>query len=591
MAEKKATKKKTAAVKPKKKKIVPSPTKAAAAKKKKTPASKKPASKKPASKTSASKKPASKKNLKTTPKDKELFGGMEEDEKADALVIISDDEGDTVPDSADDAPEGFQVEKAPKEKAPKAEVTYTSDSSFDPVKRYFKDMSMSSLLSKEEEVEVARAIEDFRMEMAAVALNTDLTLKELNICLEVLQVKVIAMFERDSGSGNLEDTKRFMKNVKNAVKRFEKVTATKTALKKGDKKLLVLLSKIDKRFKILGNVEKSLMENYEEYTAIRRKVKGLEKRADMTEEEIRETAKKIKTKKPVKIKGGKEHFQELYVEYKEHADALKAIQKETGLDVVSLKALSTELCGLSKMAEVKKMELVQANLRLVVSVAKRYLNRGLSLMDLVQEGNMGLMRAVDKFEYERGYKFSTYATWWIRQAITRSIADQARTIRLPVHMTETLNKVIKVVREFVQSEGREPEDTEIAERVGYPVEKIRKVLKASKEPVSLETPVGEGEDSTLGDFIADASGLGTPMEDVVESDLVDIISETLATLTPREEQVLRMRFGIGESTDYTLEEVGERFNVTRERIRQIEAKALKKLMHPTRSKKLRHFTD
>lgn len=578
MAEKKATKKKTAAVKPKKKKIVPSPTKAAAAKKKK----------KPAPKTPVSKKPASKKNLKTT--DKELFGGMEEDEKPESsLVLASDDEGDTEKDS--DVPEGFQVEKAPKETAPKAEVTYTSDSSFDPVKRYFKDMSMSSLLSKEEEVEVARAIEDFRMEMAAVALNTDLTLKELNICLEVLQVKVIAMFERDSGSGNLEDTKRFMKNVKNAVKRFEKVTATKTALKKGDKKLLELLSKIDKRFKILGNVEKSLMENYEEYTAIMRKVKGLEKRAGMTEEEIRETAKKIKAKKPVKIKGGKEHFQELYVEYKEHADSLKAIQKETGLDVVSLKALSTELCGLSKMAEVKKMELVQANLRLVVSVAKRYLNRGLSLMDLVQEGNMGLMRAVDKFEYERGYKFSTYATWWIRQAITRSIADQARTIRLPVHMTETLNKVIKVVREFVQSEGREPEDTEIAERVGYPVEKIRKVLKASKEPVSLETPVGEGEDSTLGDFIADASGLGTPMEDVVESDLVDIISETLATLTPREEQVLRMRFGIGESTDYTLEEVGERFNVTRERIRQIEAKALKKLMHPTRSKKLRHFTD
>lgn len=580
----------------KKKKAAPSKPKAAKKKKaaapKKKATAKKTLSAKP-KKAAASKKPATaktgKKKLKSL-KDKDLFSGMEEDENSEPSTEVHGD-NENVTEVEGDVPEGFQVEEAPKETVPKVEVTYTSDSSFDPVKRYFKDMSMSSLLSKEEEVEVASAIEDFRKEMSRVALNTRLTLKELNICLEVLQVKVISMGERDSGSGNLEDTKKFMRKVKNAVKRFEKVTATKTALKKGDKTLLEILSKIDKRFKILGNVETSLMENYEESMSVRRKVRGLEKRADMTEDEIKETAKNIKAKKPVKIKCSKDEFQEFYKEYKDYADSLKAIQKETGLDVESLKILSTELCGISKMAEVKKMELVQANLRLVVSVAKRYLNRGLSLMDLVQEGNMGLMRAVDKFEYERGYKFSTYATWWIRQAITRSIADQARTIRLPVHMTETLNKVIKVVREFVQSEGREPEDTEIAERVGYPVEKIRKVLKASKEPVSLETPVGEGEDSTLGDFIADASGLGTPMEDVVESDLVDIISETLATLTPREEQVLRMRFGIGETTDYTLEEVGEKFNVTRERIRQIEAKALKKLMHPTRSKKLKHFTD
>ena len=286
----------------------------------------------------------------------------------------------------------------------------------------------------------------------------------------------------------------------------------------------------------------------------------------------------------------KSFFKKYKKDFSEIRDRLVEFSKKIGLSVGDFKKLVSRIQKGERESRIAKKEMVEANLRLVISIAKKYTNRGLQFLDLIQEGNIGLMKAVDKFEYRRGYKFSTYATWWIRQAITRSIADQARTIRIPVHMIETINKIVRTQRQIMSEFGREPTPEELAKKLAMPLEKVRKVLKIAKEPVSLETPVGDEEDSSLGDFIEDKNAL-QPLDTAIQSNLSESTTKILASLTPREERVLRMRFGIGMNTDHTLEEVGLQFSVTRERIRQIEAKALRKLKHPSRSKQLKSFLE
>ena len=290
------------------------------------------------------------------------------------------------------------------------------------------------------------------------------------------------------------------------------------------------------------------------------------------------------------MKSGKSFFQRNKDEFKNIRERLIDISHKLGLSVTDFKKLVSRVQKGEKESRIAKKEMVEANLRLVISIAKKYTNRGLQFLDLIQEGNIGLMKAVDKFEYRRGYKFSTYATWWIRQAITRSIADQARTIRIPVHMIETINKLNRVSRQMMQDMGREPTPEELSKELDMPEDKVRKVLKIAKEPISTETPIGDDEDSSLGDFIEDTV-IESPLENATEDSLHFATDDVLGSLTAREAKVLRMRFGIGMNTDHTLEEVGKQFDVTRERIRQIEAKALRKLRHPSRSSHLKSFLD
>lgn len=493
----------------------------------------------------------------------------------------------------------------------------------DPVKMYLHEMGCVSLLTREGEVEIAKRIEMGEQQVFSVIIGCPVTIKEVLALGEKLQKGSIRLKEVIRGlddeevpdgddSGHIERVMKLIQDMKEFDSKYSALVAKRESLiaEGADKKVeeidLEMKAVRDQVVDCLRNI--NLNSNMIDHIA--GKLKFLVQKLDAVHDELRAVEFELKTPLPEAV----EHIQHLIrlIEegkpLKKHTHVspqrvmdlarkleqgfkrIERVQAEAGIDERMLRESLARCQEGERIARRAKSELVQANLRLVVSIAKKYTNRGLQFLDLIQEGNIGLMKAVDKFEYQRGYKFSTYATWWIRQAITRAIADQARTIRIPVHMIETINKLIRTSRYLVQEYGREPTPEEIAEKMEFPLEKVRKVLKIAKEPISLETPIGEEEDSHLGDFIEDKKIL-SPSEAVVGMSLTEQTRKVLATLTPREEKVLRMRFGIGERADHTLEEVGQDFDVTRERIRQIEAKALKKLRHPSRSKRLRPFIE
>ncbi|MFA5617481.1 MAG: RNA polymerase sigma factor RpoD [Syntrophorhabdaceae bacterium] len=443
-----------------------------------------------------------------------------------------------------------------------------NDDLINPIRHYIKEMGNMALLTREGEKEIARLMEEAKEEIKQVLLSFPGTVKELLSALTALKTSKAAVRDitveaddEEEGDTELEFQRERVISLLERLK--DEHSRLQDGKKEGhSKEMQKIITEINLSKKI---TEKIIL-----------RMKRYVERIEKIENEITRCKK-------LKEAGNNRHLQALM-------DRKTRIEDEIG---ISSKALRQSLKRIEKAEfdfAVAKNELVKANLRLVVSIAKRYINRGLSLLDLIQEGNIGLMKAVDRFEYKRGYKFSTYATWWIRQSITRAIADQARTIRIPVHMIETINKIIRVSRGLVQELGREPYPDEIADRIGFSSEKVRRVLRITKEPISLETPINDDEDTHLADFIEDKNVL-TPQDSAIYDDLVRNLNSILSTLSPREERVVRMRFGLGERQDHTLEEVGQVFEVTRERIRQIEAKALKKLRHPMRAKLLRSFVD